>query len=36
MKVINLTPHNVDICDINGKVIKTYEPSGIVVRIVST
>ena len=32
MKVINLTPHNVDICDINGKVIKTYEPSGIVVR----
>lgn len=32
MKIVNLTAHNVDICDEYGKVIKTYKPSGIVVR----
>ena len=32
MKVINLTPHNVNICDENGKVIKTYRASGTVAR----
>lgn len=33
MKVINLTPHDVDICDDNGNIIKTYKASGIVARI---
>lgn len=33
MKVINVTPHNVDICDENGNVIKTYEASGMVARV---
>lgn len=33
MKVINLTPHNVDICDEYGNVIKTYEASGMVARV---
>ena len=33
MKIINLTPHNVDICDDNGYVIKTYEASGMVARV---
>lgn len=32
MKIINLTPHNVDICDENGNIIKTYEASGIDAR----
>ena len=32
MKIVNLTAHNVDICDEYGRVIKTYKPSGIVVR----
>ena len=33
MKVINLTPHDVDICDEYGNVIKTYKASGIVARV---
>ena len=33
MKVINLTPHNVDICDEEGHVVKTYRASGIVARV---
>lgn len=33
MKLINLTPHNVDICDECGNVIKTYEASGVVARV---
>ena len=33
MKVINLTPHNVDICDNDGHVIKTYRASGMVARV---
>ena len=33
MRVINLTPHDVDICDEKGNVIKTYKASGIVARI---
>lgn len=33
MRVINLTPHNVDICDENGNVIKTYYASGKVARV---
>lgn len=33
MKVINLTPHKVDICDKNGKIIKTYERSGKIARL---
>lgn len=33
MKVINLTPHNVNICDEYGNVINTYEASGIEARV---
>lgn len=33
MKVINLTPHDVDICDEYGYVIKTYKASGMIARI---
>ena len=33
MKVINLTPHDVDICDEYGNVIKTYYASGTVARV---
>lgn len=33
MKVINLTPHNVDICDSEGRVVKTYRASGMVARV---
>lgn len=33
MKVINLTPHNVNICNDYGKVIKTYVASGKVARV---
>lgn len=33
MKVINLTPHDVDICDENGTLIRTYKASGKVARI---
>ena len=33
MKVINLTPHNVDICDEDGNIIKTYEASGQIARL---
>lgn len=33
MKVINLTPHNVDIVDDRGNRIKTYVASGKVARI---
>lgn len=33
MKVINLTPHDVTICDKYGNIIKTYEASGIVARV---
>lgn len=33
MKVINLTPHDVNICDVYGNIIKTYEPSGKVARV---
>ena len=33
MKVINLTPHDVDICDRQGNVLKTYKASGEVARI---
>lgn len=32
MYIINLTAHNVNICGINGNIIKTYEPSGMVAR----
>lgn len=33
MKVINLTPHDVNICDEYGNVIKTYAASGMVARV---
>ena len=33
MKVINLTPHDVCICDEYGNVIKTYKASGMVARV---
>jgi len=33
MKIINLTPHDVNICDEFGNVIKTYYASGMVARI---
>ena len=33
MRVINVTPHDVDICDEHGNVIKTYKASGVVARI---
>lgn len=34
MKVINLTPHDVNICDEYGdEVIKTYKASGIIARV---
>lgn len=33
MKVINLTPHDVNICDDCGNIIKTYKPSGSVARV---
>lgn len=33
MKVINLTPHDVHICDEYGYVTKTYEASGMVARV---
>lgn len=33
MKVINLTPHDVDICDKYGSVIKTYKASGTIARV---
>lgn len=33
MEVINLTPHNVDICDEDGNIIKTYEASGQIARL---
>lgn len=32
MKVINLTDHDVNICDRFGYIIKTYKPSGTVAR----
>ena len=32
MKVINLTPHDVNICDENGRITKTYRASGMVAR----
>ena len=32
MKLINLTDHNVNICDRFGNVIRTYEPSGMEAR----
>ena len=35
MEVINLTPHDVDICDAYGRIIKTYKASGKVARISS-
>lgn len=35
MKIINLTPHNVDICDDDGNIIKTYVASGKVARLVT-
>lgn len=33
MEVINLTPHDVNICDDYGNVIKTYKASGIEARV---
>ena len=33
MKVINLTPHRVSICDEYGKITKIYERSGNVARV---
>ena len=33
MKVINLTPHRVNICDKNGTIINTYFASGKVARV---
>lgn len=33
MKVINLTPHAVNICDDNGNIINTYFCSGKVARV---
>ncbi len=33
MKVINLTPHDVNICDDYGHIIKTYKTSGIIARV---
>lgn len=32
MKIINLTPHDVDICDDYGNIIKTYKASGQIAR----
>lgn len=33
MKVINLTPHNVDICDEYGRIVRTYYANGKVARV---
>lgn len=33
MKVINLTDHDVNICDEYGDIIKTYKPSGVEARV---
>ena len=33
MKIINLTPHDVNICDEYGNVIETYKASGIEARV---
>lgn len=33
MKVINLTAHDVNICDYYGNLIKVYKPSGLVARV---
>lgn len=33
MKVVNLTPHDVNICNENGEVIGTYKASGVVARL---
>lgn len=35
MKIVNLTPHNVVICDDDGNIIKTYAASGKVARVVT-
>lgn len=35
MELVNLTPHDVDICDIDGNVIRTYEASGKIARVKS-
>lgn len=33
MEVINLTPHDVDICDEQGNIIRTYRASGFKARV---
>ena len=33
MKMINLTPHTVNVCDENGSAMRSIEPSGKVLRL---
>jgi hypothetical protein len=33
MSIINLTPHDVNICDEKGNIIKTYKASGMYARV---
>lgn len=33
MRIINLTPHRVVVCSSDGRPVRTYEPSGSVVRL---
>ena len=33
MKVINATPHEINLANQEGEVVKTYSPSGLVVRV---
>lgn len=35
MKVVNLTPHPINIVDGKGIIFKTYEPSGLIARVSS-
>lgn len=33
MKIVNLTPHTVNVCDESGSVVRSIEPSGKVLRL---
>lgn len=33
MRIVNLTPHVINIVDDNGNIIRKYEPAGIVARV---
>lgn len=36
MNLVNLTPHTVNLCNANGDVVLTVQPSGTVARVSST